>query len=263
MTALLDITNTYTRRARLTPALIVVLPLGLAVLSWSPDGLKSWTVLWSLFVWAGGTALMAQVARDRGREKEKELFQSWGGKPTTRLLRYAGCENSILVTRRHTVLQKVLADIHLPTEAEELANFQDADNIYDTCVRWLLEQTRDQKKFNLLFEENCSYGFRRNLWGMKPMGIALGFVGFLLGSLAVAIHVKAHAAVSPISYGGLACTLALLAFWILWCKPNWVRLSADAYAERLLAAPDTFASPEAPKKAPRKAKESKGNIQGH
>src|ERR1035437_4466168 len=105
VTALSAITNTYTRRARLTPALIVVLPLGIAVLSWSPDGLKSWTVLWSLFIWAGGTALMAQLARDRGREKEKELFQLWGGKPTTRLLRYAGSENPVLVTRRHASLQ--------------------------------------------------------------------------------------------------------------------------------------------------------------
>jgi hypothetical protein len=42
--ALLDITNSYMRRARLTPTLIVVLPLGLTVLAWSPDGLKSWTI---------------------------------------------------------------------------------------------------------------------------------------------------------------------------------------------------------------------------
>lgn len=264
MTNLLDITNAYTRRARLTPALIVVLPLGLAVLSWSPNGLKSWTVLWSLFVWAGGTALMAQVARDRGREKEKELFQSWGGKPTTRLLRYAACENPVLVTRRHTALQKAIADIHLPTEEEESANPVNADNIYDACVRWLLEQTRDQKQFNLLFEENCSYGFRRNLWGMKPVGIVLCILGFLLGSSAVAVHVRAHSVVSPISYGGLACILALFIFWINWCKPNWVRLSADAYAERLLAAPDTFASATAtPKKTTRKAKQPKRTMQDH
>ena len=199
---------------------------------------------------------MAQVGRDRGREKEKELFQSWGGKPTTRLLRYAGCENPVLVTRRHTTLQKVLADIHLPTESEESANAQHADNIYDTCVRWLLEQTRDQKKFNLLFEENCNYGFRRNLWGMKPMGIVRCILGFLLGLSVVMIHMQAHAAVSPIAYGGLACTLALLIFWIVWCNPSWIKLSADAYAERLLAAPDTFGSAAAtPKRAPRKPKE--------
>jgi hypothetical protein len=257
MTALLDITNTYTRRARLTPALIVVLPLGLAVLSWSPDGLKSWTVLWSLFVWAGGTALMAQVARDRGREKEKELFHSWGGKPTTRLLRYAGCENPVLVTRRHAALQKVLANIHLPTELEESAAPQDADHVYDTCVRWLLEQTRDQKKFHLLFEENCNYGFRRNLWGMKPIGIFLCALGFLLGLSAVVIHIEAHVAVSAISYGGVACTVALLTFWVFWCNPTWVKLPAEAYAERLLAASDTFDSAgAAPKKAVRKVKSS-------
>lgn len=253
MTALLDITNTYTRRARLTPALIVVLPLGLAVLSWSPDGLKSWTVLWSLFVWAGGTALMAQVARDRGREKEKELFKLWGGKPTTRLLRYACSENPVLVTRRHASLQKVLSDVHLPSEAEESADPQHADDVYDACVRWLLEQTRDRKKFSLLFEENCNYGFRRNLWGMKPMGLFICVLGLLLGSAAVFAHLRANDAVSPISYGGVACTLSLLAFWAVWCSPSWVKLPADAYAERLLASSDTFGSATAiPKKGARK-----------
>jgi hypothetical protein len=254
MTTLLDMTNTYTRRARLTPALIVVLPLGLAILSWSPDGLKSWTVLWSLFVWAGGTALMAQVARDRGRKKEKDLFDTWGGKPTTRLLRFAGSDNPILVIRRHASLRKALPEIHIPNEAEESADPQHADNVYDTCVRWLLEQTRDQKKFSLLFEENCNYGFRRNLWGMKPMGVVLCVIGFALGLAAIVIHGQTHVAVSPISYGGAACTLALLAFWIIWCSPGWVKLSADAYAERLLAASDTLNSTTAsPKKSTRKA----------
>ena len=254
MTPLLDITNAYTRRARLRPALIVVLPLGLAVLSWSPDGLKSWTVLWSLFVWAGGTALMAQVARDRGREKEKDLFQRWGGKPTTQLLRYAGSSNPILVSRRHANLQRVLTDIHLPNEEEETADPEHADNVYDTCVRWLLEQTRDQKKFSLIFEENCNFGFRRNLWGMKPVGIILSVVGLLLGLAAIFIHLRASITVSPVSYAGAACTIALLGFWIVWCSPDWIKLSADAYAERLLAALETFNSTTTiPKKSPKKA----------
>jgi hypothetical protein len=130
-----------------------------------------------------------------------------------------------------------------------------ADNTYDTCVRWLLEQTRDQKKFSLVFEENCNYGFRRNLWGMKPMGILLSTIGIIFGSAAVVIHVQAHTVVSPISYGGLACTLALLIFWTVWCSPGWVKLAADAYAERLLAAPDALGSAAPnPKKATRKAK---------
>jgi len=248
MTPLLDITSPYARRARLKPALIVVLPLALAVLAWSPDGLKSLTALWSLFVWAGGTALMVQIARDRGRRKEKDLFSSWGGKPSTQLLRYAGCENPVLVTRRHASLQKAIPDIHIPNEAEETGNLEHAGNVYDTCIKWLLEQTRDTKKFNLLFEENCNYGFRRNLWGMKPLGIVFCVVGLLIGASAVAVHIWAHALVSPVSYGALACTLLLLSFWVFWCSPGWVKLTADAYAERLLAAADTFGPVAAPPK---------------
>jgi hypothetical protein len=259
MTALSAITSTYTRRARLTPALIVVLPLGLAVISWSPDGLKSWAVLWSLFVWAGGTALMAQLARDRGREKEKELFQLWGGKPTTRLLRYAGSENAVLVTRRHASLQRVFPDLHIPSDAEESADPHHADNVYDTCVRWLLEQTRDQKRFSLLFEENCNYGFRRNLWGMKPVGISLCVLGLVLGSAAIAIHFQMSTAVSPISYGGVACTLALLLFWTVWCAPRWVKLPADAFAERLLAAADMLSPAAAPPK--KRTRKPSGSVE--
>jgi hypothetical protein len=90
---------------------------------------------------------------------------------------------------------------------------------------------------------------------MKPMGILLSMIGFILGSTAVVIHIEAHTVVSPISYGGLACTLALFIFWTAWCGPGWVKLAADAYAERLLAAPDALglAAPT-PKKATRKAK---------
>ncbi len=236
MTTPFDITNPYTRRARLKPALIVVLPLGLAVLSWSSDGLKSLTVLWSLFVWAGGTALMTQLARDRGRQKEKELFDSWGGKPTTRLLRYAGSDNPVLVRRRHDALQRAISDIHIPTEAEEAADPHHADNVYDTCIKSLLEQTRDQKRFEMIFDENCNYGFRRNLWGMKPFGIMICILGIFLSSAAIFLRIFAHLPLSLLSYGTVALNLTLLGFWVLWCNPGWVKLAADAFGEILLAA---------------------------
>lgn len=240
-----NLKDAYTRRARLTPALIVVLPLGLAVIAVSSDGLKAWTALWSVFVWAGGTALMAQLARDRGKRKEPELFQSWGGKPTTQLLRYRGCENSILVTRRHGALQKAIPDLHLPSEAEERVDPSASDHAYDTCVKWLLEKTRDQKKFPLVFDENCSYGFRRNLWGMKPVAIALAVASVLTGTVVIAIRLYNQSSVSAVSFGALGCIIGLLCFWILWCDPGWVRLAAFAYAERLLASIDAMDIPPA------------------
>ena len=80
--------DTYTRRARLYPALLVALPLGLATLAWFPEGLAGWGTLWGLVTWSGATALLAQVGRDKGRVKEPGLFEQWGGKPTTRMLRH-------------------------------------------------------------------------------------------------------------------------------------------------------------------------------
>jgi len=99
-----DVFNAYVRRARLQPAMIVAIPLGLATLAWSPGGIPGWSLIWSLFVFCGGTALMAQVARDRGKKKEPELFTSWGGKPTTCLLRHRDAANKTILSRRHQKL---------------------------------------------------------------------------------------------------------------------------------------------------------------
>ena len=155
-------------------------------------------------------------------------------------MRYSGSENPVLVGRRHSSLQRALPDVHVPNEAEEVADPGTADNVYDTCVRWLLEQTRDQKKFVLLFDENCNYGFRRNLWGMKPAGVFLSVLGLALGASGIFVHTRAHAEVSPISYGGAACIMALLAFWVVWCRPEWVKLSLthspSVYLQRLTRA---------------------------
>jgi hypothetical protein len=95
-------------------------------------------------------------------------------------------------------------------------------------------------KFALVFEENCSYGFRRNLWGMKPAGLFFSAVGLLLAAAVIIVQLRAHHAVSAVSYTGAACIIALLLFWLTWCSSDWVKLSADAFAERLMASIETL-----------------------
>ena len=41
---------------------------------------------------------------------------------------------------------------------------------YDSAARWLRKATRDRRQFNLVFTENVSYGFRRNLFGVRWIG---------------------------------------------------------------------------------------------
>jgi len=228
--------NAYVRRARLEPALIVALPLGLATLAWSPGGVFGWGLVWSLFVFCGGTALAAQVARDSGKRKEPVLFQMWGGKPTTRLLRHRDAPNKIVLLRRHQKLQSLMSGIQIPTEKQEEINPRAADEVYDACSAYLLEKTRDKTHFDLVFEENCNYGFRRNLWGMKYLGITTSAIGVVAIALLFILNYQARAASPPIAAVCGAINLALMLGWLFWFTPRWVRVAADAYAERLLAA---------------------------
>lgn len=240
MNSFADLTNTYSRRARLRPAMIIALPLALATLAWFPKGILGWGTFWSLFVWCGGTALAAQVARDAGKRKEPELFRRWGGKPTTRLLRHRDSPNKIVLERRHRKLGVLLGGVAMPTTAGEASDPDNADHIYDACTALLLERTRDRKKYELLFEENCNYGFRRNLWGMKPLGVITSVAGVLSVAALITTDLRATIRPTPLAVVCGAIDLILLVGWLVWFTPEWVRIPADAYAERLLSACETL-----------------------
>jgi hypothetical protein len=60
-----------------------------------------------------------------------------------------------------------------PTADEERADPAVADTYYARGATWLRENTRDTKRFDILFKENIAYGFRRNLLGLKLPGLLL------------------------------------------------------------------------------------------
>jgi hypothetical protein len=216
----------------LQPALLAALPIALAVFAWFPLNFK-WAAIWSLLTYAGGTALLTQVARDQGRKKQAELFTAWGGKPTTCRLRHRGADNPVLLARRHGQLQRLMPDLQFPSADDEAADPGRSDAIYESATAVLLERTRDQKRFPLVFEENCNYGFRRNLWGLRPVGVTLTVIG--ITSLLVGI-VTRQVSLSPVVVVAGIVDLTLFCGWAFVFTPQWVRLTADAYAERLLAA---------------------------
>jgi hypothetical protein len=94
---------------------------------------------------------------------------------------------------------------------------------------------RDENQFPLVLRENMAYGFRRNLWGRKPYGIAAA-----AATLAVSggLLVAAAAGQELVPWEGAAfvagyAAVALLT-WIAAITPDWVREAAEAYATRLL-----------------------------
>ena len=227
--------DAYTLRARLFPALVVAAPIALAVLSWCFTSRADLATLWTAIAWFGGIAVLAQLGRDAGKRKEKVLFDQWKGKPTTRMLRHRDSTNPKTTQVRHEQLRLLFPDLPLPGTQQENDDPKAADEVYDAMVTELRSRTRDKNKFRLVFEENCNYGFRRNLWGMKAVGIAICCGGvaatltqFVLGYLKIVT-------VNTLVAG--AASVAIVGMLILWLgvvRLGWVRAPADAYAERLL-----------------------------
>lgn len=224
--------DNYAFRARVLPVVIVVLPavamVASGLLAGSPFGIAT-----GLSASALG-ALAAQLGRDRGKRLESRMWRRWGGSPTTQLLRYQS-RPTAEVERLHTAIQGVLG-IAMPTVEDEQVDPRQADVVYEEAIRVLRARTRDSKKFHLVFEENVNYGFRRNCLGLRVFGIGVATLAIVVsvGVPLVACDDLSAAA----SQWGLALGMGALlgGFWIFLVNENWVRVPAEAYAERLLEA---------------------------
>ena len=233
----------YAIKARLYPVAITMLPLVSIVVSWQSNELASMKTFIATVMSFGGGILLTQLGRDAGKSRQNLLFEKWGGKPTTLMLRYSGTNTEEFVDRLHLNISAVIPDIALPTKDDELCDKNRADRMYDVAVNAIIERTRDNSKYTLLFRENCNYGFRRNLWGLKKLGITISS----LGSMAVAImffytlYNSQLQNIDVIHVSSLALNLLLLYIWISTVSTNWVKTVADAYAYRLLGTTEVLA----------------------
>jgi hypothetical protein len=226
----------YTLYARYTPALLIVLPIALALFAVISPTLLDSNSIWAVIAWFGGAILIWEIGRDQGKIKEPMLFEMWGGKPTIRMLRHRNTMNQTILNRRHRKIEQLIGNIQMPTPAQEEKDPKKANDVYETCGSYLRSHTRDIEKFPLVFKENCSYGFRRNLWGMKIFGIISATVGIIVifCALGYQLFIKQPISISLIICGSIDVILLLL--WIFWFKPDWVKIPAEAYAERILEA---------------------------
>lgn len=254
MTDLASLFDAYGRKARLYPALLAVLPVVAVVLAWLPT-IPEATVLVSFASAAAAFGLLyilSNVARSAGKRTEKRLLKKWGGWPTTILLRHR-CSSLPAPTRDryHSYLRTAPAGLKVPTPAEEAADENAADDLYASAIHWLKEQRRGAA-FDLLHKENADYGFRRNLRGLKPLGLTICVVsmaGWVLAfMLRNGVPANLHAAnvglqnTQPSAWLALGLIAISAVAWFVLVRDVWVREAADQYAVRLLAtcdAPET------------------------
>ncbi len=180
-----------------------------------------------------------------------------GGKPSVAALRHR--DNFLtaeLKARYHAFLSKAVPELMLPSVEAEAQDPQAADRTYEAANDWLLAQTRDQKQFPLVFEENVNYGFRRNFWAMKPLALTISGLS-LAASLAAIWWAWASNGREPSAETVAASALIALYFVCLTVlvRRDWVHVPATAFARQLLAACDVLPSKKPP--SPRKRTQNK------
>ena len=176
----------------------------------------------------------------------RDLWRSWDGPPTTRLLRHRRIPGDITLAPGSRLQVEEWVGHALPTRRQEEECSTSADAKYEEVGASLREATRDQVKFPLVLDGNASYGFRRNSLGLRVIGTPIAFVAALLSLVVLLLTVWGrhwpnpwwNVLVSPditvLPWLAVAAANTLLVFfWLFWVRPSWVKSSANAYAIRL------------------------------
>lgn len=243
------VTDPYERAARLYPALLALSPLlALVIFLYAPKA-TALTGAVTLTVSCGGLYLTTNLCRELGKRQEGKLYREWGGKPTTRLLRHRDANiESVTKGRYHAFLASKI-NVAFPDKDQEACDPAAADDVYQSGVRWLLNHTRleDNKKFDLIFKENVSYGFRRNALGVKPFGLAVA-VGSLFWVLIVEgvffspnhrfADMGAFWRMPEPAIASSVVSAVMVVAWLLFFTKASARTAAFTYAETLLRACD-------------------------
>lgn len=250
--------DSYDLKARVSPALLTMLPAVATLMAWYPGLLTSnvGAAVLTVINTCGLLFLFAELSRSQGQRAQRHLLKEWKVMPTTRILRHNDDSlPSEVKARYHQHLATKLGSA-LPTAAEETADPAAADARYQSAIYWLMEQCRGPAHF-LILNENVSYGFRRNLIGLKPAGIlvciaaiaAVGLVlwtryphagGFVWGAVWTTVST-----LQPVQAGALGLSLIALTGWLLVVRSTWVKEAGDLYARRLLAACETSQTAQA------------------
>lgn len=226
--------DTYSLKARVYPCSIVLLPCLLLAIFYVTN-IEAYYHYLTSFIGVGVFSfVLAQVGRDRGKKKEKGLFEYWGGKPTSLILRHSNDHLDVHTKKRfHSRLEQVIPDIRIPTIEEEQKDLYAADCIYDSCSKYLISKTRDVNKYPLLFRENINYGFRRNLWGMKTLALII-VAGCLIIHALIATEKFTTFQILNITDWLLVAAFGVISiFWLFMVNKEWIKIPAFAYAERL------------------------------
>jgi hypothetical protein len=229
----------YILGARVAPVAVVAFSLFLAISAWIPFSEWPIKLLGGSAFLALGAFILAQLARDAGKAIEGPLWASWGGSPTVRMLRH---RDATIPPGTKSLLHRHLVELgivdRLPSEEEERQHPNEAENAYLTCANWLRQKALELKSkppFDVVHSENISYGYRRNILGIKPYGLLSVCFALTVTIAAFFFHRR--------PYIELICVVVVGAYLIFGVTEAALKRAAAEYSKRLLDAAQTLPVP--------------------
>lgn len=240
--------DAYSTRARLFPAVLAGAPalaLAAACVTWAHLAVSSVIATIAIAVLL---FVLADVARRRGRAIEPMIEDKLGGRPSA--LRHRDQTLDTHSKQRYLAFLAEKLGTTAPAAEDEAKDPKAAEEFYNRASAWLREHTRDTKKFHILFEENITYGFRRNLYGLKWVGlflnvtVVLASLGFLYASYVNNWQWDAWTRLIPV----LVIAVLHAVYLLLVVDEKGVVEASKGYARQLaLSCEILMSSPSAPK----------------
>lgn len=245
MEAIEKLFDTYSLNARVKPAFFLVFPVVISVFVWF-DASRSWGgAIVTFIVSFGIISFAANQMSTKGNILQDKLFKKWEGAPTTIVLRYADERIDTFTKERYMKkLEAMIPNFKFISIEDERADPTKSDEMYRTATNFLKENTRDTKKYPLVFKELISYGFSRNITAFKTLGLLLTSTSFVMSNYLIwfnyfkGIDGKFNELIHsvPFIYVGLVVILSIfLLLWLFSINEKWVEIRAFSYAKSLLS----------------------------
>jgi hypothetical protein len=232
------ILDPYDLTARLVPGLLVLVPaiFCIAVLYGAKNPIA--VALASVLATCGGPYLLSSFVRTWGQRAQERLYRQWGGQPTTLLLRHGQDHLPPQTKQRYRELAASRLGIELPNPDAEASDPVSADHAFAAAADALRPLTNDKRAFPFVFKELVAYGFNRNAYGSRWIGLGVSLATILFASAhADLVQVQSpYWAPKALEPSHAAVMMVAAIFACLWCfhfTASTVKQAGFSYAKRL------------------------------
>lgn len=220
--------DSYDLKARYTPALIVSLPVLSMLWTCFYSEIETISKIVGGIVSAAILYFIAMVIRALGKRIEPNLWESWGGAPSTQIVLWKN--NRIGEGLKEKYHEMVRQDLDLPmlTNEEEKADPEKAAKQIEDVFKRVKGVIRKYDQKGVWSIANAEYGFARNLYGSRRLWFILSILCLIISA---AFLWKQFSNLVLVGFIILCLNLAGCIFFSWFLLPDYTKQVGFRYAD--------------------------------